>query len=194
MTASYDLEDIKIRDMDYQFNIHKPSVIEDKIEKQVLRHGSQIVIIEAKAFQASLVTGVRMEAMAKRYGFTIIPHQTGSNKNDEVLGVPQMEYLMANGGIKAPGKDARSKELFMDLYEQLERWRPDIPTKNLTQDCVMALWFAWYYIVQRRRLGTPLNTGLHDKNRYIVDQRTQGGSYGLPWNPTEYEPVSLSWQ
>jgi hypothetical protein len=195
LTTSYDLTNMRLRDMHYQFNMHKPRLIEDKIEQQVLRYGSQVVIIESKAFQAALVTSERMENMAKRYGFTIIPHDTGSNKHDEIMGVPQMEFLMATGGIKAPGADARSKETFLDLYSQLEKWRPDVPTKSLTQDCVMALWFAWFYVTRRRRTGAPLMTGLHDPHNYdnSVDYGGGGGSYGIPWRPTSYVPVSTSW-
>lgn len=195
MTMSYDDQNIRLREMDYEFNLTKPKLIENKIEKQVLRYGSPVVIIESKAFQQALVTSESMEAMAKRYGFTIIPHDTGHNKRDEVMGVPQMEYLMSHGGIKAPGADARSKEMFIKLYEQLERWRPDVKTKNLIQDCVMTLWFGWYYIVQRRRTGEPLGTGLHAKglHKNIHENTDSTSSYALPWQPTQYEYVSTTW-
>jgi hypothetical protein len=109
------------------------------------------VVIESKAFQKGLLTDERIMAMRRQYGFRILPHETGNNKYDEDLGVPQMVHSLLREEIEWPWGDELSRRQLKELEDDMYRWRPGIKGSRLEQDTLMATWFAWLLWRRRRR-------------------------------------------
>ena len=183
ITASFDENDIVVRDLYYKFDVLQISKLENELIAQVIRWGSRVVIVEAQAVQTWLATSDRLIAASKKYGFKIVHHRTNRNKFQGEFSVAQMEFPMRMGGIKAPGRTPLDREKFGPLADQLSTWRPDKNAKVLVQDCVMALWFAWYWIVRYRRGGGgPMDYSLHPEATIPrVDPRK---ILKLPYKPT----------
>lgn len=183
ITVSFDENDIIIRDLFYKYDVLQISKLENELTAQAIRWGSKTVIVEAQAVQSWLATSERLIASSKKYGFQIVQHRTGRNKHQGDFSVAQMEFPMRMGGIRCPGREQKDREKFEPLYEQLARWRPDKLTKNLTQDCVMALWFAWYWIVRyRRNGGGPMSYSVHPEA--VIPKIDPRKVLRLPYRPT----------
>lgn len=128
---------------DYDFNSTEEQLM--AIETMVATWRPSILIIEFDSQQKGLGNDDRLREMGNRYGFTIRPHTTRGEKMDPVFGVASMDQSFKKADIRIPYKDQRTQDRVAPLLNQLRRWRPDIKTKNLTQDLVMALWFGWKY-------------------------------------------------
>lgn len=124
----------------------------DLIKQMVVAYRPSLVIIEFDAQQKGLGNDDRMKALALLYGFTIRPHITRGKKMDEVFGVASMDQSFKAGDIRIPYGDQVTQDRMSALISQLRAWRPDIKTKNLTQDLVMALWFAWRHWMETRKV------------------------------------------
>lgn len=124
----------------------------DLITGMVKTYRPSLVIIEYDAQQKGLGNDDRMKALAVLYGFTIRPHITRGVKMDEVFGVASMDQSFKAGDIRIPYGDQETQDRMMPLLTQLRAWRPDIKTKNLTQDLVMSLWFQWKYWMEVRKV------------------------------------------
>lgn len=109
------------------------------------------VVIESMAFQKGLLTDERMMAMRRQYGFRILPHETGNNKYDRDLGVPQMVYSLLREEIEWPWGDSVSRKQLAELEGDMYRWRPGIKGSKLEQDTLMSTWFIWLLWRKRRR-------------------------------------------
>lgn len=185
MSLVWTLDMIYVTSMDYEFDLQRISRIEDKIEWEVLQNNSDLVIVEAAAFQKGLATSERLTRMASSYGFTIQPHETKRNKNDPVIGVAKMESTFGNGGVSVPWADKASQAMFDQFIQQIKTWRPDVPTKVLVQDCLMAFWFAWVRITTERR-----NLAIQQQQEKEVAKAREhrGGRRrsGLPFAKTTY--------
>jgi hypothetical protein len=79
--------------------------------------------------------------------------------------------------VAIPDGNDHSRAQFAPLVSQLRAWRATIPTKLLTQDAVMALWFVWLDWMETQR---ALRAGARSWN---VRRK-------LPWRPTR-APVLL---
>jgi len=123
------------------------------IQQNVATYRPSIVIIEADAQQKAFSLDDRMLAMASRYFFRCEPHITRGRKSDDIFGVASMDQSFARGEISIPYGDEFTRKRMEPLIAQLRAWRPDVPTKNLTQDLVMALWFVWLYWERTRRVA-----------------------------------------
>lgn len=111
-----------------------------------------VVIIECDAQQKGLANDDRLAILAQRHGFRVQPHLTRMVKMDVIFGVASMDQSFAKGDIRIPWGDDRTRVKMEPLVKQLREWRPDIPTKRLTQDLVMAMWFVhkyWQQYLQR---------------------------------------------
>lgn len=113
------------------------------IESAVITYKPNLVIIEFDAQQKGLGNDDRLKALSHKYGFNIRPHITRGQKMDQVFGVASMDQSFKAGHIRIPYGDQQTKDRMQPLITQLRSWRPDVKTKNLTQDLVMALWFVW---------------------------------------------------
>lgn len=150
VALAWSMNHIWVLDLDVQFKLNKMSRIEDIMLEMILTYQADTVIVEDKAFQKALFTSERLNSWKQQYGFSIHAHTTGSEKHDPIFGVAKMEATM-NGGLTIPYGDEYSQERMNPLLQQLSMWRPDVPTKSLIQDAVMALWFPWVYIIHARR-------------------------------------------
>lgn len=124
----------------------------DLIKDMVISYRPSLVIIEFDAQQKGLGNDDRMKALALLYGFTIRPHITRGKKMDEVFGVASMDQSFKAGDIRIPYGDQVTQDRMAALLTQLRAWRPDIKTKNLTQDLVMSLWFLWRHWMEIRKV------------------------------------------
>lgn len=117
----------------------------DLIQEMVVKYHPGRLIVEFDSQQKGLGNDERLRAMGMRHGFVIHPHLTRQKKMDEVFGVASMDQSFRKGEIRIPYGDQATKDRMADLIHQLKSWRPDIKTKHLTQDLVMALWFCHLY-------------------------------------------------
>lgn len=131
--------------------LNRTEEILELVEDFAVRYRPSTVIIEIDSQQKGLGNDDRLRAMGHRYGFSIRPHITRMQKLDEVFGVASMDQSFRKQEISIPWKDQADKDRMMDLVTQLRNWRPDIKTKLLTQDLVMALWFVWRHWRQMTR-------------------------------------------
>jgi len=122
------------------------------LEFHVTVYRPSMVIIEADAQQKALGNDDRMKAMAARYGFTVRPHLTRNQKMDAIFGVASMDQSFKKREIRIPYGDQATQDRMAPLISQLRAWRPDVKTKFLTQDLVMALWFVWRHWMQIRKV------------------------------------------
>jgi hypothetical protein len=111
-----------------------------------------VVTVEFDAQQKGLGNDERLKEMSRELGFSIRPHLTRGQKMDEIFGVASMDQSFKKGEIRIPYADQRSQDRMANLLTQLRAWRPDVKTKNLTQDLVMALWFVWKHWMTVRKV------------------------------------------
>lgn len=172
MALSFFPDKLVLIDLDVERDLSKVEQILEKIERFAIQYRPVEVVIEEAAFQKALVYDDRLQAMARAYGFRIIPHSTNRNKADAVLGVASMAGDFMRGSVHIPWGDDYSQVRMETLCNQLLAWRPNVPTKMIVQDTVMALWFAW------RRWK--------DFTRSTLDE-TEWTRPTFPWKPTQYQ-------
>lgn len=119
------------------------------------------VIIEAMAFQKGMLEDRRLIELQAQYGFEAIPHTTGRNKADPVIGVPAMPGSFRRGEISIPWGGEETQAMFEELTGELRRWRVAKRGTELVQDIVMAFWFGWMWWDQNRghiiRIKDPIS-------------------------------------
>lgn len=113
------------------------------VEDQARKHRPRTGIFELTNFQGALFNDTRLAEISNRMGFFTRPHTTSKMKADPMFGVSGMVTSFARAEISIPWKGVHSQDRFRPLVEELLRWRADVPTKMLTQDTVLALWFVW---------------------------------------------------
>ena len=148
-------EKLTILDCSTTYNLSRTEEQLELIGWYVVKYRPSVVIIEFDSQQKGLGNDERLRALGHRHGFTIRPHLTRQKKMDEVFGVASMDQSFKKGDIRIPYKDQADKDRMADLIAQLKAWRPDIATKHLTQDLVMALWFVHLFWFETRRVHTP---------------------------------------
>ena len=113
----------------------------------VVMYKPNLVIVEYNSQQKGLGNDERLREFGRFYGFQVRPHVTTLHKRrlDDVFGVAAMDQSFAKGHIRIPWGDQKTIDRMTPLVSQLRQWRPDIKTKNLTQDLVMSLWFIHLY-------------------------------------------------
>ena len=171
--ASFDFEDLYLLDGLNFSGYERYDQIWDQMEAFTIKWRPQAWVIEGNAIQGGIAKSDRVTQMAEKYGFLVLPHQTGKNKQDEQIGVASMASTFMAKHVHIPYGTQEARENFQPMIDQLQRWRPDIPTKLLIQDEVMALWFIHLFWQKYRakfavRVATNVNRG------------------GLPWAPTRY--------
>jgi len=147
-----DLSDqLIILDAETRYELARTEEIFALMENQIRRYHPSLVIVEYDAQQKGIGNDDRLAAMGDRYGFRVQPHLTRGQKSDEVFGVASMDQSFMKGEIRIPWGDKETQHRMTPLVHQLKAWRPDIKTKFLTQDLVMALWFIWMHWMKIRR-------------------------------------------
>lgn len=146
VSVAWNAERIVPIDATWREGLPRYEAIYEIILDHVVRHRPLDVVFEDQALQKGLARDERIEAMSREHGFRVLEHVTSGRKFDPVVGVGAMasSFIRREVSIPAhpdrPGEPARE---VAELWDQLERWTAAVPTKLLTQDCVMALWFAW---------------------------------------------------
>lgn len=129
------------------------------------------VVIESKAFQRGLLTDAQLVELMFRFQFDVHPHETGGERNDEDIGVPQMASAMVRHEIEIPYSDPASIEMADRLITEFHRWRPTARGNKLRMDGVMATWFGWSLWRRTRRILTADTTGFHSTSIANASQR-----------------------
>jgi hypothetical protein len=133
------------------------------------------IIIENKAFQKGLLEDESLRELRAKWGFRVMGHQTGSEKNDPDWGIPSMARAFERGEILLPdADDPATKAARALLDDQLLKWRPHKRGNKLTQDLTMTLWFGWMLWKMRRNSLSEVAGG------NTVDWQVGG----LPYKPT----------
>lgn len=170
---SYNADKFALLDRECRRGLARYEQILERIDWFAARYHFDLLVVETVAFQRGLADDDRLRALARQYGFRVREHITGRNKVDEMIGVSRMATSFSEGSIDLPWADEATQEIVEPLVRQLNAWRPDIPTKKLPQDDVMAMWFAWLaWQEQRGRIG-------HAGRSFVRK--------GLPWKPSVYK-------
>jgi hypothetical protein len=122
-----------------------------QLELMAAAYRPSLVIVEFDAQQKGIGNDDRLAEMGRRLGFSVRPHITRGQKMDPVFGVASMDQSFKAGDIRIPYGDQTTKDRMAPLIEQFRAWRPDVPTKNLTQDLVMSTWFIWRHWMEIRK-------------------------------------------
>lgn len=147
------------------------------ILRDMCRYGYSELVVEANSQQRGLARDERLKEMGTQFGFKVTEHETGVNKWEYAWGVSAMASSFISGEIHFPDATDRCRRQLEPFRAELLAWRPDVPTKLLRQDMVMALWFMWVVWKQRQRR--------------MKAKKQQWKTGGTPWKPGD---MSGGWQ
>jgi hypothetical protein len=130
-----------------------PKQMRELIEELTNKYSPHEWIVEANAFQLSLVQDENITAFLAARGIPMKPHYTYTNKTDADYGVASMSVLFGTTAtdyqlrkihqgdnlLSLPNQSTPGVKMLVD---ELVAWTPNVPVKNRRQDTVMALWFA----------------------------------------------------
>jgi hypothetical protein len=145
-------EKLTILDATTVYDLSKTEEQLDLIEQFASLYRPSVVTIEFDSQQKGLGNDDRLKALGARYGFSLRPHITRGQKMDAVFGVASMDQSFKAGDIRIPYADQQTQDRMNPLISQLRAWRPDVQTKYLVQDLVMALWFVWRHWMQIKKI------------------------------------------
>lgn len=171
--GSMDFERLWLLDGRNEEGLARYEDIYEVIDELSTKWRPNVWIIEGNAIQKGILRDDRVLALGAKHGFRIESHQTGHNKTDPLIGIPSMAGPFLRGEVSIPNGDDESRACFAPMIADLRRWRPDVPSRLLQQDEVMALWFQYLYW---QRTKSELATNL--------DARITKS--GLPWARTRY--------
>lgn len=150
VAGAYTMNKIYFLDCIRETGLARTEDILMRIEEFARAYRPSDLIIENVAFQRGLARDDRLQDLADRYGFAVHEHATNRNKQDPILGVGSMAGSYLRGEIDLPDADDYTRSRFHEFINEHLQWRPDVPTKLLTQDLVMAAWFGWLWWSQKR--------------------------------------------
>lgn len=145
--CGYDADHLYVMDAIDLFRPTTNQRLFDELERGVTRYHPGWVVIENNTLQSGYLTDDVFIELQKLYGFNPVGHHTGENKQDEGLGVPAMMNAIVRREILFP-MIGETDIGFARLFDQLQAWRQDVPSRRRVQDGVMALWFC--YLLWRR--------------------------------------------
>lgn len=148
--AAYDRESFQIIDVRLDFGLGQVEQILDAIQDFAVRYSPLDVVVETAALQKGIARDERLQSLSRLYGFRVQEHQTAGRKMDPVLGVASMASSFIRQEVVIPWGTQLAESRLETLLHELVSWRPDIPTRNLKQDTVMAMWFAWRFWMETR--------------------------------------------
>jgi hypothetical protein len=140
--CGYDSQHLFVLDV---IDLYKPTTNQRmfaEIQRGTMKYKPDWWVIENNTLQSGYLTDDAFLELRDEFKFNAVGHHTGGQKEDEKLGVPTMMAAICRGEIRFP-KISADHIGFSRLFDQLKSWRPDIPSKRLVQDEVMALWFCY---------------------------------------------------
>lgn len=138
----------------------------------------RVLVVEAVAFQKGLANDERLRLIAAQFGFRIVPHTTGLNKLDELIGVASMDTAFHVGSFDFPYATVEAKAKVDLLVGELNVWRADVPTRKLRQDLVMSMWFAWLEWMRIRSSLVPREGDSPWKRRTMPNRMSVAAALG----------------
>ncbi len=158
IAAGYDSSHLYVYDAIDRFKLATFKRVYAEIRSLTEKYRPGIWVIENNNIQSGFLLDDPFVEMRDEYGFRAVGHHSGADKRnaDSKLSVPAMMEAIRRGEIRFP-RVIGENEGFTRLFDQLISWRPDIPTKQLVQDAVMALWFAW--LRWKRERAALINEG-----------------------------------
>lgn len=136
--------------IDTQFSASIIEMVRDKMSvRDMLEHLHRIIamyqpdyfIFEQVAAQRWFLQDPQMDNIKQK--LSVLPHTTGRNKGDPVLGVESMAMDFEFGRIRFPYGDAESKAMSEMLFEEAKTY-----PQGRTDDLLMALWFIKYNYIR----------------------------------------------
>jgi hypothetical protein len=150
-------EKLWVLDCDIRYGLSKTEQILEQITHMARKYRPHLVIVEIDAMNKAVGNDDRLRATGTMLGFSIKPHLTAMNKHvDQVYGVASMDQSFRLREISIPWKDEETRRHMEELVNQLRKWRPDVKTRDLKQDAVMALWFIWKHWMTLRKAHEPV--------------------------------------
>lgn len=176
--CSYETAKLHVTDVIDLYQPIRNEVIFNEFERLFRKYHPTYVVIEDANLQSGYLVDDRFLALQEEFGFRAVGHTTGTNKRDPNLGIPALMNAIIRREVTFPGGGTSLAEPGMvGLFEQLMRWRPDIPTKMIVQDAVMSLWFNWSLWLKLRGQLQPRadewkRSGLTNWSEYPYIERT----------------------
>lgn len=170
--GQYNFAKLLLVDQETQYNVGRTEGILDLVERKAKAYKPDLLIIEMMSFQTAIGRDERMLKLCDKYGFAIVPHQTGQNKHDETFGVAAMATSIRSGEMSIPWGSEEAEAMFQPLLDEMEKWRPHVRGTKLRMDRIMSMWFLHLYW-----LGV----------RNVMEFQKKKDSFkrqGLPWRPT----------
>ena len=163
--CGYDADHLYVMDVVDRYKLTTNQNLYAEMRRGTERYRPDWWVIENNTLQSAYLTDDAFLLLKQKYGFNAIGHHTGSQKTNQdlsLLGVPSMMDAIVRKQILFP-RITGEHEGFALLFDQLKAWRPDIPTRRLRQDLVMALWFAYLrWRMLRGLVGQDLSTWKRD--------------------------------
>lgn len=151
VAAAYTPDKLYLLDCENIKGLSRTEELLDLVSRFATLWRPSVGVFEVDGYGKGLANDDRLAVIASRLHFDVIPHETRRRKADPVMGVASMASAFLEGEISVPWGDERSRVRFAELFEELRRWRPDVPARLLRQDLVMALWFVWRHWQQWRQ-------------------------------------------
>lgn len=145
---AYSSSSLVLLDLLERTDIHRYEDIFEQVAAWAMVYRPDVVVVEQNNFQKGLHQDDRMRALAARFGFEPVPHQTSRNKNDPVMGVKMMASAFVDRQLSLPWGDDDAVHRVGVFCDELRNWRPKSKVK---QNLVMVTWFAWLYWEQVRQ-------------------------------------------
>lgn len=127
------------------YNVGTTEGILKMIDSKARAYRPDILIIEAMAWQKALANDDRLAKMSMKYGFAIVPHETGQNKHDENFGVASMATSIRAGEFSIPWGSEEAEAMWQPMLDEMEKWKPHVRGTKLRQDRIMSAWFLHLY-------------------------------------------------
>lgn len=116
------------------------------------------LIVEVNACQRWLLQYDHSLRWARQHQIMVMPHTTGLNKSDPLLGIQSIKDRFRYGNMRLPGKNDGSRSIIEPLVTEATKYEPERP-KARPDDCLMMTWFMHFNrpkIVRAERSGPPV--------------------------------------
>lgn len=143
--GQYNFAKLLLVDQETKYHVGSTEGILSMIDRKAKAYRPDTLIIESMAWQKALAGDERLLKMCDKYGFAIIPHETGANKHDPNFGVASMATSIRAGEFSIPWGSEEAEEMFQPLLDEMEKWKPHVRGVKLRQDRIMSMWFLHLY-------------------------------------------------